>query len=1254
MANVSDLLGTPPSQSPTEAPTDQVGVEGLLGPKPAQEPPAATVAPSRGLLSRFVADQELSRIFSAAKKAGTQALGNDPVGFDPDTVKVFRDVGLYNDYSSGKVSLLRGVNETLLQPIGIAGDFIFKSVAAGLAGGAAAIGQTAKEVVGGFTGDETQANKAKREFETLTNFLASTSGGPEAGLFVRPGISSMGRLEERSVGGLPKVDDFKKLADDIDAPTAEAISKQLYDEKGILPNEIRMDMETDVTISQDLLSGNTPTIYTGKRDLQISDEFRKILDEGGEGQPPLPPPEGQAALPPPPKPGASAANLADAKSKILSHISIGAADAKRPWTFERLYTRFLDDLNPVKVATKEALKLLGKKNLPAADNPYTLFRLTRGTNGKADHFLLHGTYDFNTYKNTGKGLKEILAPVDKDLDGFRAYIASRRAQELAAKDIETGFDLDAANTVVAAGKKYEKVHQELLAYQNEMARYLKDSGVLSEKSYKSMLEAHKDYVPFFRYMADKDTGKLGVGRGLGSKKPIKKIKGSELAVIDPLESVIKNTYAYLALAEKNAAGVKLVDLLKEARNGKSYLTELLPYPVKGKTKPVPSGEIVDQSNAAKLLTDESTLPTTDVLDDFTGRSLIERIVDDSADSKIIDAEFSEIIPDKDLRVVVTTAGLSEEGTNTIHIFKNGRRETYRVNDPDLLAAWRGLDKETANLLMQVLAVPARTLRAGAVLTPEFGMRNVVRDFLTAFVQTGGGIFSPIDTAKGLKAIFTKDQSYLDWLKGGGANAALVSMDRRYLQERLLHFGADASIGKQAWNVVTTPYRLLQVTGEVLENAQRLGEMKKLMRGKSGKAAIQKAAYGSREVTLDFARIGSKIRALNMITAFLNATIQGPDRLLRQIKNNPVGSAAKIAAGIMTPSALLWWANHDEEWYKAQPAYQRDLFWLIKTDDWQDATDKDQYPEYLTRYVNGKRQVDKGTIWRIPKPFELGVIFGSGLERTLDYVFAHNPEAFEGFEQSIYDLLAPNVSPTGTIPIIEQYANKSYLTGDPLISVYNEQKLPEYQYQPYTTETAKQLGQLFGAFPGMSEAAMRGDSVMNGMARALTTPVLIENYVRGWTGGLGTYALHMTDWMLRKSGVVPDPVKPADTLADIPFVKAFVVRYPSAGDKNLREFYDRNEVNQKVMNSLKVLAQEGDMEAARKVLDTHNARMTLDDVQKTLGEMAHEVRMINKMPDLTPQDKRQLIDSLYFQMITMATTANQMLDEAEKIIEEGEK
>jgi hypothetical protein len=34
-------------------------------------------------------------------------------------------------------------------------------------------------------------------------------------------------------------------------------------------------------------------------------------------------------------------------------------------------------------------------------------------------------------------------------------------------------------------------------------------------------------------------------------------------MIDPLESIIKNTYAYVSIAERNAVGIKLIDALKK-------------------------------------------------------------------------------------------------------------------------------------------------------------------------------------------------------------------------------------------------------------------------------------------------------------------------------------------------------------------------------------------------------------------------------------------------------------------------------------------------------------------------------------------------------------------------------------------------------------------------------------------------------------------------------------------------------------------
>ena len=360
---------------------------------------------------------------------------------------------------------------------------------------------------------------------------------------------------------------------------------------------------------------------------------------------------------------------------------------------------------------------------------------------------------------------------------------------------------------------------------------------------------------------------------------------------------------------------------------------------------------------------------------------------------------------------------------------------------------------------KVLAAPAKLLRAGATLSPDFIVRNIVRDFATAFINSGRGLFTPIDTIKGLKSAITKDADFQDWMKGGGANATMVALDRAYMQESLAKLNAETGLMERSWNVVNSPIRFLRMTSELAENATRLGEFKRL-RGED-KTSIQSAALGSREVTLDFARIGASMRAANMITAFLNAQVQGLDRVGRAFVDRPLNTTAKVAGGITLPSVLLWWANHDDPRYKDLPHWQKDLFWIVMTKD---------------------------HIYRIPKPFELGVVFGSGAERILDATIGNNPEAFDKFGKSIIDIVTPNVTPTFMQPMLEQFANRSTMSDRTLIPQDMEKFLPEYQYTPYTTEAAKKLGQVISAFPGMRDSAVGPGAPFGPIARATTSPM----------------------------------------------------------------------------------------------------------------------------------------------------------------------
>ncbi len=963
-------------------------------------------------------------------------------------------------------------------------------------------------------------------------------------------ISTMVTVGSALEGHVPDADEFIDAAIVIGglkgATRVAEKGRNLYLKTGIRSRDYIADAQKDVTITQDMASKN----------IEVPRAYQKIV---GETKPETKV-EPTKQVPEPETTG----KLESAKKGILGKLNIGGGTKKDPLTVERLYTMVFSDLNPIRQAVKDAT---GKKGLKVSEDPAKLAQLLRGAPGKADQMLEFSTFDFKTLKNNGKSLKQVLGPVRENLNDFRAYITSKRAIELEGRDIKSGLDIEQAKQVVKGDAKFEPILRELVDYQNRVAAYLRDSGVLSTESYNLMLKANKDYVPFYR-MIEEGTG---LGKGLTVRNPIKAIKGSERDVIDPLESIIKNTYLYTTMAERNAVGVKFIKMANDSGRSQDFIK---------KVKTEIKGTQIEEAEMTRFLEQHGIKnPPAELLTVF----------------RAIRSPLAE---------------------NEIAVFENGKRTVYEV-EPDVAAAFKAADNESAGLLIKILSVPAKTLRAGSVLSPDFMIRNFVRDQSSAFVISKAGYRMGIDFVKGMLSIAKKDGDFQNWLKSGGANAALVAIDRQYLKENVFNLAGKTGLTSRAWNVAKTPLEILRIASELIENSTRVGEFKRSVRDKTSKAAIQEAGFSSREVTLDFSRIGSKMRSLNMISAFLNAHLQGVDRVARAIGGRPVATMAKIGASITLPSILLWMENKDDIRWKGLNRWEKDLFWIVLTDD---------------------------TIWRIPKPFELGVIFGSVPERILEAYYAVNPDAFKDMAQSIHQAFTPNMMPTFAAPIIEQFANRSLFTDKPLIPHSLEKMMPEYQYNDYTTETTKALGALIGAFPGMKkESISENDIFTGGVARALTTPILMENYLRAWTGGLGTYALKIADKALREAGVVPDPVKPASTLADVPVVKAFIIRYPSASNQHIQDFYDAYAERVRTNTTFMSKAEEGDVEATQKVLEFDNeALIRFDGIKDTLTEHSKLIRLVTKDPESTPEDKRQIIDTLYFRMIEIAKLANEDL------------
>ncbi|KAF5057974.1 Large polyvalent protein associated domain 38 [anaerobic digester metagenome] len=884
-----------------------------------------------------------------------------------------------------------------------------------------------------------------------------------------------------------------------------------------------------------------------------------------------------------------------AAQEVLSHISIEGRESEglisrllSKDTWDSLYTNFVDRLYPLKKATDI---LAEGKELPADMNPYTLARTFAGAKGKATHFIERSPFTYGTWDNVGKPLAETLRAVD-NLDEFRAFLVSRRGLELESRGIKSGIRPEAMRaTAERLGEKYEPLGRELDEYQNHVVNYLVDSGMLSAETAAAMREMNQNYVPFFRVMENAG-GFLGSGKSLTGRNPIRRIKGSGRDIIDPLESIIKNTYAMIEAAEKNGIGRALTDLASKT-DGAGWLVEKLPTP----------------KTAVRVKAEDVSKAFIDAL------GPISPGVKDSIKALAESADMGEM-----LTFWQNAATLDKK--SQIAVFRDGKREVYQVA-PEIAEVMNGLSTDNIPLLVKLISIPAKMLRAGATLTPDFMVRNLIRDAVSTGVLSRTGFIPGLDTAKGLKRAVTKDKSYWDWVKAGGDQASLVSMDRTTLQTTLKDIAA-TGYTERVWNVVKNPLELLRLGSELSEKMTRLGEFSKATeKHGNDKAGLMQAAYESRDI-MDFSRRGKLTASFNLITAFFNASMQGLDRTARGAVENPRRFLVRTALFIGIPSILNAINNCGDKDIAEVPRAQRDMFWI-------------------TPIGQGENKV----LLRIPKPFEQGVMFGSTLERATEFILdaAHDKygsvekarqEAFRGLGASMLDVSAPNLVPTAFAPVIEAFANRSLPFDRPIIPKNREGLLPEYQYTPSTTELTKALSSFVGALPPVGD--------MNTFS-----PARAENYIRGWTGGMGMYALQLVDAMARKAGVVDDPVNPAATLADIPFVRAFVIRHPSMGAESIQRFFDHYEESTSYLKTINALGKDFKYNDVANLLP-YSVYQAMDAPHKALSEITKAIDLINKIPSMTPDEKRQQIDSLYFHAIEVAKFGNKVFEALQPDIE----
>jgi hypothetical protein len=204
--------------------------------------------------------------------------------------------------------------------------------------------------------------------------------------------------------------------------------------------------------------------------------------------------------------------------------------------------------------------------------------------------------------------------------------------------------------------------------------------------------------------------------------------------------------------------------------------------------------------------------------------------------------------------------------------------------------------------------------------------------------------------------------------------------------------------------------------------------------------------------------------------------------------------------------------------------------------------------------------------------------------------------------------------------------------------------PELQYTEYTNPSARALGKLIQAVPILGNAAKD----LN-----MTSPVVLENYVRQWTGGGGMYILQLASKITPQEAyqtydINKELKKPASTIADIPFVKRFVSRNPSSGMKSITDFEKYYEKYQQLDADANIERQRWNLEnfsvLKQQQLDMFAPIKGIADAIRNQSALIH---ITYKRPDLSETEKRQLIDATYYQMLGLSQQGLEMIRQFEQ-------
>ncbi len=704
---------------------------------------------------------------------------------------------------------------------------------------------------------------------------------------------------------------------------------------------------------------------------------------------------------------------------------------------DRLYTEFVNRFHPLSKLAK------------AGGKDAQLNRKIAGFYGSGSTADYHLNYELSPILKGGdlNDIKQASIAM-RDVELLNRGIKGSPEQANATKILENLKSKYGEDGMKQLGETLQKLYK----YQDDMAqRYLVDTGIMSKSAYEKMRADNSFYIPFKR-VSDKMDEFLGIpvkhGAGsVGSQNVIFKIKGSDKELIDPIESIVENTYKMVSLGRRQELAQTVAGLSKE-------------FP-----------ELVQRTNLSGI-------------------------------------------------------------KDTISLFENGKKVNYLVPE-EVADAARGMSEESLVMLAKILKVPTdifRTMTTG--VNPEFLLPNISRDVQSALFNTG---LNPLKWVAGLYHYAKQDAVYKDFLKAGGKSSR-VSINRPFLKQTAEEVAGKGFKIKSPKDII----RGLEMLSQYSEQPTRVAVFKDaykkaIKNGLSEEDALSEAAYWAQEGTVNFARRGSKMPNINAIYAYLNARIQGVDRMLRTAKNNPGKAALRFGIGFLGPSIALYaWNSNNPDYYNDRIVSKRDK--------------QDNFIFMLPKPVGEVRYL------KIPKS-EIGKVVNP-VEASLDWAKGRGGNVWQSIG-SVLKSFSPidnwgGVIPTAINPLVENAFNKDFYSGYDLVPEYKKNYPKAYQDSPYTGPLYRFAGQKLNI-----------------------SPAKLQNLAEGYGGGM----MRVVDYAAGK--LLPDQYTSAKneqgaSVNRLPVVRRFMGGEKKTEDEQIKSNISRSKALEFDVNDIKSGIKKGDI------------------------------------------------------------------------------